>query len=178
MAGFKIKNQTMYTTFDSLPDSSRVWIYQTNRSLTANETAFITQFLTEAISNWAAHGDALKASFSILHNRFVVLAADETYHQTSGCSLDTSSRWFKELTEQLAIDFFDRTQLYVNETEELKSFSPLQVKKEVEFGNLQASSLVFTHQVANLGFLRKNWPTPANNIVALKRYFREAIAEI
>lgn len=168
----------MYTSFDSLPDSSRVWIYQTNRPLTTDETSFITHFLQDAVNNWAAHGDALKASFEIQHNRFVILAADETYHQTSGCSLDTSSRWFKELSQQLNVDFFDRTQLYLTENEKLNGFSPLQIKKEVESGSLQATSLVFTHQVANLGFLRKNWPTPANNIVALKRYFKEAIAEL
>lgn len=168
----------MFTSFDLLPDTSRVWIYQTNRPLTTDETIYIHRFLQDAVNNWAAHGDALTASFSIRHNRFVVLAADETQHQTSGCSLDTSSRWFKELSQQLGVDFFDRTQLYLTENDELNGFSPLQVKKEVESGNLKATSLVFTHQVADLGFLRKNWPTPANNIVALKRYFKEAIAEL
>ncbi|MDZ7936146.1 MAG: hypothetical protein U5M51_14505 [Emticicia sp.] len=46
----------------------------------------------------------------------------------SGCSIDASTRWFKELGDALNIDFFDRSQAYF-EGDEIKTFSIFSVEK-------------------------------------------------
>jgi hypothetical protein len=75
------------------------------------------KFLNEQISSWAAHGAPLAGAFEIFYNRFVIVAVDETYNGTSGCSIDASTGWLKKLGMELDINFFDRSIAYMSENE-------------------------------------------------------------
>ena len=121
----------MYIDFDKIPQNARIWVYQANRQLADNEVVMINNFLKPAVNQWAAHGASLLASAKVLHNRFVLIALDEIQNEASGCSIDASTRWFKDLGEQLNVDFFDRSQAYFDGNE-IKTFSVFQAKKAVE----------------------------------------------
>ena len=56
----------MYVDFDTLTDSSRIWVYQSNREFNEEELAVISEKLKDFVNEWTRHGDALKASFDIL----------------------------------------------------------------------------------------------------------------
>jgi len=51
----------MLVEFNTLPEESRVWIYQANRSFSEEELQEIESKLDVFIQNWAAHGSDLKA---------------------------------------------------------------------------------------------------------------------
>ncbi len=61
----------MFVDFQSLPNTSRIWIYQADRSISESESEFIQNYLSQAIDKWAAHGAPLTASFKISHQRFI-----------------------------------------------------------------------------------------------------------
>ena len=63
----------MFTEYKNLPNSSRVWIYQSDREFTANEIELISVKAEEFINKWTRHGDDLKGSFTIKYNQFLVL---------------------------------------------------------------------------------------------------------
>ncbi|WP_337041442.1 hypothetical protein [Emticicia sp. 17c] len=161
----------MYIAFEQLPSSARIWIYQANRALTDNEISIIETTLQPAVSQWAAHGAALLASVKVLHNRFVVIALDENQHEASGCSIDASTRWFKELGNQLNIDFFDRSQAYLDGNE-IKTFSIFQPKKAIENGLINADTIIFVNNnnIHTLADLSTKWQIKASESY-LKRFF-------
>lgn len=159
----------MLVPFAELPTTARVWIYQTNRSLTNEEENHVRKFLPSNIEQWTAHGTDLQASFEMFHNRFVVVALNETFHAASGCSIDASTRWFKTLGEQLSVDFFDRSQAYLNENT-IQTFSIFETKKAVEKGILQPETMVFVPQVSNLEEFLTRWCRPAKE-TTFKRFF-------
>ena len=78
----------MHVPFEKQPKSARVWIYQADRALKYQESRFIEKNAKAFCEQWAAHGVALKSSFKILHNRFLILAVDEQANMASGCSID------------------------------------------------------------------------------------------
>jgi hypothetical protein len=160
----------MYTEFENLPKQAKVWIYQTNRQLTDNEADTIEKTLKPAINQWAAHGASLLASVKVLHNRFVVIGLDENQNMASGCSIDASTHWLKDLGEKMNIDFFDRQQAYLD-GDEIKTFSVFQAKKTVENGIISPDAVVFMNNgVNNLSDIFSNWKTNAVNTY-LKKYF-------
>lgn len=165
----------MYIPFNELPGSSRVWIYQANRFLTTNECEVISDSLTKATNQWAAHGAPLKASFEIIENRFVIIAADESHNAASGCSIDASTHWLKDLGNQLNVDFFDRALIYRNENE-LKEANPFGVKKLIENEEILSETLLYTQQVADLAALG-NWPIAAETVLQYKRFFKKENAD-
>jgi len=161
----------MYISFEQIPASARVWIYQANRTMTDAEVSQIETTLQPAVSKWAAHGASLLASVKVLYNRFVLIALDENQNEASGCSIDASTRWFKDLGNQLNIDFFDRSQAYVD-GEEIKTFSIFQPKKAIESGLVSADTLIFVNNnnIHTLADLSTNWKVKASESY-LKRFF-------
>ena len=80
-----------------MPSDARVWVYQSNTILSDAEVNTIKNEGAHFISDWAAHGSNLKASFDVLFNRFIVIAVDEQQATASGCSIDKSVKFVKEL---------------------------------------------------------------------------------
>jgi len=59
----------MYVPFDQLPDDSRIWIFQSDRLLSEEDIEAINPILNYFISDWTAHQQTLRASFTFLHNQ-------------------------------------------------------------------------------------------------------------
>ncbi len=162
----------MYVDFNKIPQNARIWVYQANRQLLDNEIVTIKNYLKPAVNQWAAHGASLLASATILHNRFVIIALDQDQNEASGCSIDASTHWFKELGEVLNVDFFDRSQAYFD-GDEIKTFSVFQSKKAVENELIYADTIIFNNiSLATLGDLSTKWQINAADAPSLKRFFR------
>src|SRR6218665_1885429 len=163
----------MYISFEQIPQSARIWVYQANRTLTDVEVGEIENVLKPAVSQWAAHGASLLASVKVLHNRFVVIALDENQNEASGCSIDASGRWFKELGNRYAIDFFDRSQAYIDDNE-IKTFSIFQPKKAIESGLISSDTIIFVNNnnIHTLADLSTQWKVKASESY-LKRFFNQ-----
>lgn len=150
----------MYVPFDTLPDHSRIWIYQSNRKLTAQEKEQATAALKDFCEGWTAHQQTLKTSFSIEHDQFIILAADEDYHQPSGCSIDTSTRALKDLQNRLGLDLFDRSQVAFLVDGVVVTHPLARLKGVFGAGELAANTLTFDNLVPSRGELLRRWKTP------------------
>ena len=150
----------MYVTFDNIPDHSRIWIYQSNRKLTEQEKQVASARLKEFCESWTAHQQVLKTSFTIEHDQFIILAADEDCHQPSGCSIDTSVRALKELQSQIGVDFFDRTRVAFLVDGQVVTQPLARLKGIFESGELAAGSLTFDNLVPSRGDLSARWKSP------------------
>lgn len=93
---------------NSLSDNSRVWIYHSNRPFTADELESLNVELKQFAKEWASHNRQLNADAFVLYNRLVVLMVDENMIGASGCSIDTSVRFLKDLEQKYEISLFDR----------------------------------------------------------------------
>jgi hypothetical protein len=156
----------MYLPIEQMPDHSRVWVYQANRPFSASEIQAIENYLTPALTQWAAHGAGLNASFEIRFQQVIVIAVDETVNAASGCSIDASTRWFKEMGANLGINFFDRSTAIV-EGDEL-TLIPLSALKNNPL--LDRSTQIIPLQTESLGDYRSGWLQRADT-TWLQRYF-------
>jgi hypothetical protein len=113
--------------FPQLSIESRVWVYQSNRPFTKEEKSNIEVNLNNFVAGWAAHGSQLVAKAEIVNDYFIVLAVDENTAMASGCSIDSSVKFIKEIGQQLNIDFFNRLKVVIEKNGETKmiSFSDL-----------------------------------------------------
>ena len=58
----------MIVDFDIISEESRVWIYQSNRTLSPLEIIEIEDKIKDFLISWTAHGSDLQASFLIKYN--------------------------------------------------------------------------------------------------------------
>jgi hypothetical protein len=89
------------------PDS-RVWIYHSDRVLNTTETDQLDQEILTFCKEWASHGSMLRATGKVLLNRILVLMVDESMAGASGCSIDSSVAFVKNIAIKYNIDLFDR----------------------------------------------------------------------
>jgi hypothetical protein len=146
----------MYIPFEQLPDQSRVWVYQANRPLLADEMEQISSFLTYEMNAWAAHGAPLNASFEIRFGQVVIVAVNEDVNQASGCSIDASTRWFKSLGETLQIDFFDR-QIAKIQGEQISLIPITSIKDFILSAHLLEEDFIIPPQTSDLSQYRNQW---------------------
>jgi hypothetical protein len=85
-------------------DSTKVWIYQSDRRLTSDEQTFIQNNLNQFVTQWKSHGTDVNGTGLILHHRFIVLMVDVA----SGCSIDKSVHFIKNIGSNINADFFNR----------------------------------------------------------------------
>ncbi|QCR24066.1 hypothetical protein [Pontibacter sp. SGAir0037] len=160
----------MYIPFDQLPAQARLWIYQASRPLTAEEQNEIKPLLERFATDWSSHGKGLEASAELLHNQFLVLANNESTTAASGCSIDKSVNFVREMEQKFQVSFFDRTQLAFLNGEEVQLVGLNELKNKVAAGEIDENSLYFDTLVNNYGELQAQWPKPAR-ASWLSRYF-------
>ncbi|WP_026462269.1 hypothetical protein [Adhaeribacter aquaticus] len=160
----------MYIPFQQLPANSRVWIYQASRSLTDAEIESLQPALQIFSVEWTSHGQKLQASAQIFHNRFLVIGNNEDVNSPSGCSIDASVRFVKQLEELLNVSFFDRTQLAFLQGNTVAVVPLKEVKEGVNAGVIKPDSLYFDSTINTAGQVLQEWPKPAKE-TWLSRYF-------
>lgn len=163
----------MFVPFETLPDSARVWIYQSNRAFKPEEVNTISTALQAFTNNWTAHNQPLKTSFQVLHDYFIVLAVDEAHQEASGCSIDSSVHVIRQLSQQTGIDFFERTNVALLLDEKVRLIKLPELKQAYENGVWNSQTTVFDNTVLTKGDFEKRWKSHAGE-TWLKRYLSKA----
>jgi hypothetical protein len=142
---------------NEMPDHSRVWIYQSDRAFSNEEVAKIEKLLTEFINNWSTHGTSLKASGAVLYNRFVIIMAYEATVKASGCSIDKSVAFIKQLEKEFNCDFFNRLKIAYKEGNEVKTFHFNEKEELISKGVISSDTIIFNNLVQTKSELFTNW---------------------
>ncbi|CAN5250595.1 hypothetical protein BH09BAC1_BH09BAC1_11910 [soil metagenome] len=148
------------TLFQDLPTASRVWVYQSNRPFTDSEAQAIESSIETFVGEWTAHKLKVAAGATLLYNRFVILAADEREVGVSGCSIDGSVRFIKELGAKYGVDFFDRFHVAYKDGNEVRSTNRAGFEELIASGKINAETVVYNNLVENLDGLRSQWEVP------------------
>ena len=150
----------MWVDFDQLALDSRVWIFQSDRLMNAEEELVVDSQVKDFISQWASHGASMHASHIVLHHCFVVIAADEQKQSASGCSIDSSMVVFKQLEKQLGLSFFDRFAIAYNDGEQVKVVKQAIFKGLIAEGVISENTIVFNNLISSKEQFLNTWELP------------------
>ncbi len=153
----------MLVPFTELPDSSRVWIYQSNRSFSDLELQEITSKLEDFITQWTAHGANLKASFEIKYKRFITLALDQQLNAATGCSIDSSVRFIQDLEQKYNVDLLDKMNVSYKQGEYVAYKTLTDFRKMAKEKAVSKNTIVFNNLVTNKGEYLSDWEVPASD---------------
>jgi len=148
------------TSYDIMPATSRVWIYQSNIEFTEEEVPELNQQIKNFVTNWVSHNQALKAFGQLFHKRFIVLMVDESQAGASGCSIDKSVHFMKAMGNHHGVDFFDRMNFAFQMDEELKTASRDDFAIMFKEGIIDDSTMVYNNLVKNKAEFEEKWVIP------------------
>jgi hypothetical protein len=151
----------MYVDFNDLPDTARIWVYQSDRELTTTQIEDMRKTLKDFVNDWTRHGQDLKGSFAILHNHFIVIGVDEGFNEVSGCSIDASTHVFKRFEQQFGIDLFNKLNTAFRSGDHINVVSMSDFQKFVKDERISQDTVVFNNMVQTKAELAHSWEVPA-----------------
>lgn len=151
----------MLVDFNTLPETSRVWIYQANRSFSESELEEISSKLNVFIEDWTAHGSDLQSGYEIKYKRFIIIGLNQNLNNASGCSIDASVHFIQQLEQDYNVDLLDKMNVSYKQGEfvaykTLKDFRKMAKQKAVS-----KNTIVFNNLVTNIAEYKENWEVPA-----------------
>lgn len=152
----------MLVDFNTLPEESRVWIYQANRSFTDEEITEIESKLDIFISNWTAHGADLQAGYIIKYKRFIVIAINQNLSTATGCSIDASVHFIQQLEKEYNVDLMDKMNVSYKQGDFIAYKTLLDFKKMAKEKAVSKNTIVFNNLVNNIAEFNENWEVPAS----------------
>jgi len=154
----------MNTTINNqLSDSSKVWVYQSNRPFSESEMPVLRDKIKGFVTQWTAHKEEVSGAGDILYDRFVVLMADESQVGVSGCSIDSSVNFMRALGSEFNVNFFDRWCIAYKQGEEVKACSRSEFEKLVENNLVNDETIVFNNLVQTKKEFERNWEIAFKN---------------
>ena len=152
----------MLVDFETLPEESRVWIYQANRSFSPEEISELESKLKTFIEVWTAHGKDLQAAYKIVYKRFIVIALNQNLNNATGCSIDASVHFIQELEKTYNVDLMDKMNVSFKQGE-FVAYKPLvDFKKMAKNKSVSKNTIVFNNLVTNIAEFKENWEVPAS----------------
>jgi len=152
----------MLVDFNTLPEESRVWIYQANRSFTDTELSEIESKLNAFIESWTAHGSDLQSGYTIVYKRFIVIGLNQNLNRASGCSIDASVHFIQQLEKDYNVDLLDKMNVSYKQGEFIAYKTLVDFKKMAKDKAVSKHTIVFNNLVNNIAEFRENWEVPAS----------------
>ncbi len=160
----------MLVNFESLKDTSSVWIYQSNKEFSENEVRKISVKIKSFISTWKSHGKNLKASYTIKYNRFIVLLVDQSYTKVSGCAIDASVNLIKQLEKEFLVDLTNKLNVSFKDNTTIKIVGLSDFKKLFKQKKITVNTIVFNNMLTTKAEFVKNW-----EVIASKSWHKQFV---
>lgn len=147
---------------DFAPES-RVWIYQSSRPFGEQEALQVDEQLYQFYSQWQAHGAPVKGWGKLVFGQFIVMMADETGTNVSGCSTDGMVRIIKSIERQYSVNMFDRLVLTFLVKGKAEMLPLGQVQYAVDKGYIDGTTPLFNNTVGTKKELLEHWLVPVKD---------------
>ncbi|CAI8415960.1 MAG: Uncharacterised protein [Formosa sp. Hel3_A1_48] len=152
----------MLINFQELSETSRVWIYQSNRSFSETELEEISQKISQFLTSWTAHGADLNAGFEIRYKRFIVIGLDQNLQSATGCSIDASVHFIQQLEQEYSVDLMDKMNVSYKQGDFVAYKSLKDFKTMAKNRAVSKKTVVFNNLVQNKAEYLEHWEVPAS----------------
>lgn len=147
----------MQTYFTDFPADSKLWVFIADEELETSAAELVKNYMSQFIPQWKAHDEDLKADFELIDNRFLIVIADESMTKASGCSIDTLTRFIKELESKIDISLTNRMNITYKSNSDYHVDKLNSFKEKVKSGKLAKQTLIYNASVSNLNDFWENF---------------------
>ena len=140
------------TSFENLPDSSRTWVFGSDRTLDPSKSEKLLKEVDRFLAQWKAHGAPLTSARDWKYGRFLTIAVDQSTEGASGCSIDGLFRSLKALEPQLGASLVTSGLVFYKDAKgEIQSVDRERFGSLSAHGKISPETRVFDPTVTTLG---------------------------
>lgn len=144
------------------PVDSHLRVFHSPRPLTPDEQTHVREKLDTFIKSWNAETRPVTGAYEIVHDQFVVIAADETMVPLTGCAKDSMVRTVRNLSAVLGIDLVHGPPICFRDGDRIRAVGRDEFADLVKNGTVDADTTVFDNTIIAVGPYREGkWELPA-----------------
>lgn len=142
--------------FSDLPDDARLWIHPATDPLSDSTQTALLDHLSAFIDGWTSHQHAVQGAATVLHDRFLMLAAVRADGgDISGCGIDAAAHAIDEAATRLDIDWVPSLHVIYRTNDGSVAAVPRPTfQKQVDAGTVTTDTKVFDPSLTTLEALR------------------------
>lgn len=150
--------------FDSLPDSSRVWVFSSDRPVTGAPATSLLEGVDAHLRQWNAHGAPLTVGSQWRDDRFLVIAVDQTTAGASGCSIDGLFRVLQSLEKAIGANMVGGGRVFYRDSHGVaQSAARAEIAALATRGEISPDTVIFDTTLTDLGAWRACFERPAKD---------------
>ncbi len=146
-----------------LPRSARVWIYGAADPVTPEQREALQLHMKRFLAAWNSHEQKVMPGWQLVHDQFVVIGADETAMNLSGCSIDSMFHALEDFNRSSGLNFASSGNqvFYRDTTETIRCVDRPGFADLVKKGAINEETVVFNNVIETVGeFLGGRWEVP------------------
>ena len=141
----------MLVEYTSLPETTKVWVYPSNRKFYDTEIDGLHLKIKAFLESWKAEDKFFNVSYKLLYNRFIVLFADASGSPLLNTDIDASVQFILQIQQDYKVELLDRMNVCFKQGEfvqykELKDFKKLLKNRAVTGKSIVFDNLVTTKE--------------------------------
>jgi hypothetical protein len=141
--------------FETLPDSSRVWVFGSDKLLTEEGTKLLLTGVDAHLDDWKAHGAPLTVGREWRDGRFLVVAVDQSTAGASGCSIDGLFRVLQQVERDAGASLVGGGRVFYRDNHGVvQSATRDEVAALAQSGVITKDTVVFDTTLTDLGTWR------------------------
>jgi hypothetical protein len=132
----------MLTDF-KIAEDHKVWVFVASRIISEAEQLEILAVGKSFMQGWNAHGAEVKGNLDILINQVIVVKADQSYTQNSGCSIDKLTHFIKGIEQKFGFELLNRMYVPFSENDNWQVAHVTQLKsKQLKKENIKILNIM------------------------------------
>ncbi|MFW6039914.1 MAG: hypothetical protein ACOC9N_02425 [Gemmatimonadota bacterium] len=133
-----------HVALDALPGDARAWCFGASEPLPDDVIGELRAAMESFIERWTAHRAELHAGFDWLHDRFLIVAVDESRVGASGCSIDALTAEIRRLEGVAGVALLDAAPVWYRDAGgEIRRVSRDEFRRLAADGRVGPDTVVF-----------------------------------
>jgi len=150
-------------SFDSLPDTARVWVFGSDRPVEGAAADTLLAAVDQFLAQWKAHGVPLHCARDWRDERFLAIGVDITQENASGCSIDGLFRTLQQLERELGARLLGGGRVFYRSNGRTDVASREHFEELIGRGDVTRTTPVFDISLTTAGDWRSRFEQPAGS---------------
>ena len=158
-----LKAATAGQGISNLPESARIWIYGAEESLTKPQCQALDAHMSGFLAEWNSHQQKVMPGWQLVYDQFVIIGADETAMNVSGCSIDSLFHALEGFNRASGLKFASSGNqvFYRDNTGAVRCVDRLGFRSLANEGAVNEETVVFNNVIQTVGdYLSGRWEVP------------------
>lgn len=147
----------MIVDYKQMPDDSKLWIFPSSRKFYPQEIEGLKESIKEFLSEWDDQDLLIKCSYTLLHDRFIIITVDDSKNKLSIPAHDLLVIFIQDLEKKYEVTLMDKMNVCYKQGQFIQYKDLVAFKQMMKDKGVSHKTTVFNNLITTKGELKYDW---------------------